>query len=85
MKEIRGNTIVAAPPPPIGAVCLPFIMVDSGCGPLGTLLAPLLAVLSALLVTVDGHVRQCLLATAWGRLLGSLGGTMFGRLITGGV
>jgi hypothetical protein len=33
--------------------------------PLGTLLAPLLATLSTLLGTVDGHIRQHLLATTW--------------------
>jgi hypothetical protein len=34
---------------------------------------------------VEGNVEKCLLVAAWGCLPAPLGGTMFGRLIAGGI
>jgi hypothetical protein len=56
-----------------------------GRGPLRMLLAPLLATLGAIFGTLDGNVRQCLLAAAWGRLSGSLGGTKCSCLVASGI
>jgi hypothetical protein len=62
-----------------------IVVVSRGRGPLRMLLAPLLATLGTIFGTLDGNVRQCLLAAAWGRLSASLGGTKRGRLVAGGV
>jgi hypothetical protein len=71
--------------PPAGATCLPIIMVGRGRRPLGTLLAPLLAALSALLGAFDGHIKRHLLVAAWGCLPVSLGGIKFGGLHASGI
>jgi hypothetical protein len=71
-----------------GAARLPVvavIMVGRGCGLLRALLAPLFAVLDALLSMVDDDVGWCLLVATRGHLPASLGWVKHDHFVVGGV